>query len=52
MTDDPVIHARTKGVGVLTRQDILDYAAVGPTARASGVDIDVRRDDPYAAILC
>jgi NADH-quinone oxidoreductase subunit D len=47
--DDPVIHARTKGVGVLTRQDILDFAAVGPTARASGVDIDVRRDDPYAA---
>jgi NADH-quinone oxidoreductase subunit D len=47
--DDPVIHARTKKVGVLTRQDILDYGAVGPTARASGVDIDVRRDDPYAA---
>jgi membrane-bound hydrogenase subunit alpha len=47
--DDPVIHARTKGVGVLTREDIIDYAAVGPTARASGVDIDTRRDDPYAA---
>jgi len=47
--DDPVIHARTKGVGILTRQDILDYAAVGPTARASGVAIDVRKDDPYAA---
>ena len=47
--DDPVIHARTKNVGVMSRQDILDYAAVGPTARASGVDIDVRRDDPYAA---
>ncbi len=47
--DDPVIHARTKGVGILSRQDILDFAAVGPTARASGVDIDVRRDDPYAA---
>jgi membrane-bound hydrogenase subunit alpha len=47
--DDPVIHARTKGVGVLSRQDIIDYAAVGPTARASGVDIDIRRDDPYAA---
>lgn len=47
--DDPVIHARTKGVGILTKEDIIDYAAVGPTARASGVDIDVRRDDPYAA---
>jgi membrane-bound hydrogenase subunit alpha len=47
--DDPVIHARTKGVGVLSKQDIIDYAAVGPTARASGVDIDIRRDDPYAA---
>lgn len=47
--DDPVIHARTKGVGILTREDILDFAAVGPTARASGVEIDVRRDDPYAA---
>jgi NADH-quinone oxidoreductase subunit D len=47
--DDPVIHARTKGVGVLTKQDVVDYAAVGPTARASGVAIDVRKDDPYAA---
>jgi NADH-quinone oxidoreductase subunit D len=47
--DDPVIHARTKGVGILTRQDILDYGAVGPTARASGVAIDIRKDDPYAA---
>jgi membrane-bound hydrogenase subunit alpha len=47
--DDPVIHMRTVGVGVLSREDVLRYAAVGPTARASGVDIDVRRDDPYAA---
>ncbi len=47
--DDPVIHARIKGVGVLTRQDVIDYGAVGPAARASGVAIDVRKDDPYAA---
>ncbi|MBN1416276.1 MAG: nickel-dependent hydrogenase large subunit [Bacteroidales bacterium] len=49
VTDDPVIHARTKGVGILTKEDIINYAAVGPTARASGVAIDVRLDNPYAA---
>ena len=47
--DDPVIHARTKGVGILSKEDIVRYGAVGPTARASGVAIDVRHDDPYAA---
>ncbi|MFQ5867263.1 MAG: nickel-dependent hydrogenase large subunit [bacterium] len=47
--DDPVIAARTKGVGVLTREDVIEYGALGPTARASGVAIDVRKDDPYAA---
>ena len=47
--DDPVIHARLKGVGVLTKEDAISYCVVGPTARASGINIDVRRDDPYAA---
>ena len=45
--DDPVLHARLKGVGVLTNEDAIKYAVTGPTARGSGVDIDVRRDDPY-----
>jgi len=47
--DDPVLAARLAGVGVLTPQQVVDYGVVGPTARASGVDTDVRRDDPYAA---
>jgi NADH-quinone oxidoreductase subunit D len=47
--DDPVIHARTKGVGVLTPRQAKDYCVVGPIARASGVAIDVRKDDPYFA---
>jgi len=47
--DDPVLHARLKGIGILTKEDAIKYAVAGPTARASGVPIDVRRDDPYAA---
>jgi NADH-quinone oxidoreductase subunit D len=47
--DDPILHARLKGVGVLKKEDAIQYAVTGPTARASGIPIDVRRDDPYAA---
>jgi membrane-bound hydrogenase subunit alpha len=47
--DDPVLHARLKGVGILTKEDAVSYCVTGPTARASGVGIDVRRDDAYAA---
>ena len=47
--DDPVLHARMKGVGVLSKKDAVEYGVLGPTARGSGYDIDVRRDAPYAA---
>jgi membrane-bound hydrogenase subunit alpha len=47
--DDPILHARLKGVGVLSRDAAIQYAVTGPTARGSGIAIDVRRDDPYAA---
>jgi len=47
--DDPILHARLKGVGVLTGEAAIKYAVTGPTARGSGIGIDVRRDDPYAA---
>jgi membrane-bound hydrogenase subunit alpha len=47
--DDPVIRARLEGVGVLTREQAIAYSVTGPTARPSGVDIDVRRDDPHCA---
>jgi len=47
--EDPILAVRLKGVGVLTEEDARKYSALGPTARASNVPIDVRRDDPYAA---
>jgi NADH-quinone oxidoreductase subunit D len=41
--------ARTVGVGVLTGADAAAFGASGPVARASGVDLDLRRDEPYLA---
>jgi Ni,Fe-hydrogenase III large subunit len=46
-TTDRTVAARCRGVGVLTRDDALAYGAVGPVARGSGVDVDLRRDQPY-----
>lgn len=40
---------RTFGVGVLPRDKAVEYGVVGPVARASGVDYDVRVQNPYAA---
>ena len=37
--------ARTRGIGVLPRAVALSYGVSGPVARASGVDMDLRRDD-------
>ncbi|MEX2121968.1 MAG: NADH dehydrogenase (quinone) subunit D [Pirellulales bacterium] len=38
---------RTKGVGVLTREQALSRSCTGPIARASGVTRDLRKDEPY-----
>lgn len=42
------IKARTQGVAIITPQQVAKYCLVGPVARASGVDIDLRRDAPFA----
>ncbi|MDD5583796.1 MAG: nickel-dependent hydrogenase large subunit [Candidatus Omnitrophica bacterium] len=48
-TEETTIIKRLSGVGMLPYEDALRLGAVGPTARGSGVNRDVRRDDPYAA---
>ncbi|MDR1874688.1 MAG: nickel-dependent hydrogenase large subunit [Synergistaceae bacterium] len=47
--EDPVAQARMRNVGVLTRDEAVRYSAVGPTARASGLRIDLRKSSPYEA---
>ncbi|MDQ7818028.1 MAG: nickel-dependent hydrogenase large subunit [Melioribacteraceae bacterium] len=49
VNDDPVLKSRLKGVGVLTKQAAIDFCAVGPTSRASGIPADVRKTDPKDA---
>ncbi len=43
---ETTLKARTQGVAPLTAEDMKRYCVVGPVARASGVDVDLRRDDP------
>ena len=40
---------RTKGVGILTKEQAINRSTSGPIARASGVTRDLRKDEPYLA---
>lgn len=50
-TSDPMIMARTTGIAILSKKDAIRLATSGPTLRATGVAIDLRRDmesyDPF-----
>jgi NADH-quinone oxidoreductase subunit D len=47
--EETTLIQRLSGVGILLNEDALALGAVGPTARASNVARDTRKDDPYAA---
>ncbi|MFB9906193.1 NADH-quinone oxidoreductase subunit D [Allokutzneria oryzae] len=47
--DSDDFRSRHAGIGVLSADDALELGVTGPAARASGVDIDLRRDDPSCA---
>ncbi len=49
LVGNEILNARTRGVGVLGADLVHAYGVSGPIARASGVDIDLRRDTPYLA---
>ena len=48
-TNNKLMRSRTEGVGVLPKDEAIRYGVVGPVARASGVNNDVRVKSPYAA---
>jgi NADH dehydrogenase I D subunit len=46
LTENRIWLKRTKGVAIFNKEDCLKYSFTGPNARAAGVDIDLRRDQP------
>lgn len=48
ITGNEIVSARMKGVGILTREETIAYSMAGPMLRASGVQYDVRRAEPYS----
>jgi Ni,Fe-hydrogenase III large subunit len=48
-TTSSTARSRCAGIGILTNEKAVSCAVVGPTARASGINQDLRRDAPYAA---
>lgn len=44
-----IVNARTKGVCVLSSEDAIDLGVTGPNLRASGVDLDYRKAQPYSS---
>ncbi len=49
LTGNPIFVNRLKGVGYLSKEDAIALSVTGPVARASGIDYDVRRDNPYSS---
>lgn len=47
LTENEIFQARTRGVGTISAAEAIDWGMSGPSIRASGVPLDVRRDEPY-----
>ena len=43
-----IVLERSKGIGILSKEDAIAYGCSGPVLRASGVNFDVRRANPYS----
>ncbi len=47
LTKNEIFVARTQGIGYVSAADAIDFGMSGPSIRASGVPLDVRREEPY-----
>ncbi len=49
LTGNVIFKERTKGVGILSKEDAIAFGVTGPSGRASGFSCDVRKKEPYGA---
>ncbi len=47
LTNNKIWLARMKGTGIISKENAISYGFTGPCLRASGVDLDLRRQEPY-----
>lgn len=47
VTGNTLWQSRTQGIGIISAEDAIDWGLTGPCLRGSGVDLDLRRDNPY-----
>jgi len=47
LTRNRIFMDRTEGIGVISKEDAIAYGITGPNLRATGVDLDLRKDSPY-----
>jgi NADH-quinone oxidoreductase subunit D len=49
LTNNVIFQNRTKGIGILTREEAINFGVTGPSGRASGFECDIRKKFPYSA---
>lgn len=48
LNNNPIFLDRTKGIGVLSKEDGIAWGVTGPSLRGSGVAYDLRKEEPYS----
>jgi NADH-quinone oxidoreductase subunit D len=48
VTGNTIWQSRTKGIGVISAEEAIDWGLTGPCLRGSGVNLDLRKDNPYS----
>jgi NADH-quinone oxidoreductase subunit D len=49
LTDNVIFHQRSKGIGIMSKEQAIAYGVTGPSGRGSGFSCDVRKHAPYSA---